>query len=45
MIVSQHLHSAAEKRAYLKKMVYEYFAIARKEVERLFTQVRLPPRR
>jgi hypothetical protein len=39
VIVSQYLHSANEKRAYLKKMVYEYFAVARKEVERLFTQV------
>jgi hypothetical protein len=39
LIVSQYLNSANEKRAYLKKMVYEYFTIARKEVERLFTQV------
>lgn len=38
-IVSQYVHSNNEKRAYLKKMVHEFFTLARKEVERLFTQV------
>ena len=45
LIVSQYLNSASEKRSYLKKMVYEYFTIAWKEVERLFTQVNPSPLR
>lgn len=38
-IVTLYINSNVEKRTYLKKMVYEYFILARKEVERLFTEV------
>lgn len=38
-VTNQYVNSNNEKRSYLKKMVHEYFHQARKEVERLFTEV------